>query len=90
MQLLCRVVCVSCACRVCRVCRACVRCVSNTDASTHAHSEYKKNTGMNSRTENLLRERGSIHGVDHIADQLIAYVFRCPVSLLHQGRNCET
>lgn len=35
-------------------------------------SEYKKNTGMNSRTENLLRERGSIHGVDHIADQLIA------------------
>jgi hypothetical protein len=59
----------------------------NTDESTH--SEYKKNTGMNSRTENLLRERGSIHGVDHIADQLIAYVIR-PVSLLHLGRNCET
>jgi hypothetical protein len=42
-----------------------------TRATYLSFSEYK--TGMNSRTEQLLRERGSIHGVDHIADQLIAY-----------------
>jgi Golgi SNAP receptor complex protein 1 len=34
-------------------------------------SQYKKGSGLNSRTENLLRERSSLHSIDRVADALL-------------------